>query len=54
MTQIEISEDRSTLSVKLPLKAEFIYQIQLPELESKSGLRLDNNYAVYTLNQLLP
>ena len=54
VTEVVISENRSTLSVNLPLKAEFIYQIQLPELESQSGLRLDNNYAVYTLNQLLP
>ncbi len=51
---LKLSPDRMALSLQLPLKAEFIYQIQLPELKSKSGLTLENNYGIYTLNQLLP
>ena len=54
VSEIRISEDRTTLSLKLPLKAEFIYEFQLPELASQSGLRLENNFGYYTLNQLLP
>ena len=49
-----VSTDRRVLSIKLPRQAEYIYEIQLPELTSASGLSLENNYAVYTLNQLLP
>lgn len=49
-----LSQDRRTLSLKLPLKAEYIFNIQLPELASANGLLLENNYGIYTLNQLLP
>lgn len=49
-----IANDRSTLSLHLPLKAGFVYEIQLPELTSGSKLGLQNNFAYYTLNQLLP
>ena len=54
ITSATVSNNRRVLSIKLPRQAEYIYEIQLPELTSASGLRLDNNYAVYTLNQLLP
>ncbi len=49
-----LSEDRLTLSLSLPLKPEYIYNIQLPELAAASGLLLENNFGIYTLNQLLP
>ena len=52
--KITISEDRKTLSLKLPLEAKRIYQIQLPALQTSTGLKLENNYGIYTLNQLLP
>lgn len=52
--KIEVSSDRQSISLQLPLKPEFIYQIQLPELKAASGLTLENNYGIYTLNQLLP
>lgn len=52
--ELRLSADRMTLSLRLPLKAEYIYEIQLPELTATSGLRLENNFAYYTLNQLLP
>lgn len=51
---LNLSPDRMTLSLQFPLKAAFIYQIQLPELKSSSGIPLENNYGIYTLNQLLP
>ncbi|MEM8954504.1 MAG: hypothetical protein AAGD22_10170 [Verrucomicrobiota bacterium] len=54
VTKSTISPDQHTLSLQLPLKADFVYQIQLPELKAASGLTLDNNFAVYTLNRLLP
>lgn len=54
LSNLEISADRTRLSLRLPLKAEFIYEIQLPQLTSRTGLRLENNFAYYTLNQLLP
>ncbi len=54
VTQTAVSKDRKTLSIKLPSKADFIYNVELPELESASGLVLENNFGIYTLNQLLP
>ncbi len=53
VTAATLSDNRATLSLQLPLKAEYIYNIQLPELSSSSGLRLDNNFGIYTLNLLL-
>lgn len=49
-----LSDDHKVLSIKLALKAEYIYNIQLPELASSTGLLLENNFGIYTLNQLLP
>jgi len=49
-----VSADRTVLSLRFPRKAEFIYQIQLPVLTSRSGLPLENNCGTYTLNHLLP
>ncbi len=51
---IALSPDQRILSLELPLKAEYIYNIQLPELMSSEGLLLENNFGIYTLNQLLP
>jgi len=49
-----LSPDQGILSLEVPLKAEYIYNIQLPELMSSEGLLLENNFGIYTLNQLLP
>jgi len=49
-----LSPDQRILSLEVPLKAEYIYNIQLPELMSSEGLLLENNFGIYTLNQLLP
>lgn len=54
VVETHLSADRTVLSLRLPRKAEFIYQIQLPRLQSSGGLVLENNYGVYTLNRLLP
>ena len=49
-----ISDDGLTISITLDRKEKFVYQIDLPKLKAKSGLILENNYGVYTLNKLLP
>jgi len=50
---IQFSEDRKMMKLTLPLKPEFVYQIQLPEMTAVSSLKLENNFAYYTLNNLL-
>ena len=52
--EVAVSGDRTVVSLSFPRKAGFIYQVQLPVLTSRSGLPLENNYGVYTLNQLRP
>lgn len=49
-----VSKDKTKLSITVSRKEGYVYYIELPELRSSSGLSLDNNYGVYTLNQLLP
>ena len=51
---LTVSEDAKTISITLDRKEKFVYQIELPKMKSKSGLLLENNYGVYTLNKLLP
>jgi hypothetical protein len=48
------SSDGMKLSLELPLREAAIYQIELPELKAASGLVLENNFGIYTLNRLLP
>lgn len=47
------STDRMTLSLELKLREPAIYQIQFGQVTSASGLTLENNYGIYTLNQLV-
>ena len=47
------SADRRTLSIELSHRAGAIYQIQFGQVRSASGLTLENNYGIYTLNQLI-
>lgn len=54
VSNVQLSADRTILTFRLPRKAGFIYELQLPELVSQSGLTLVNNFAYYTLNRLLP
>jgi len=49
-----LSADRKILTLRLPRKAGYIYELQLPELVAQSGLKLANNFAYYTLNELPP
>ena len=51
VSNVQLSADRTILTFRLPRKAGFIYELQLPELVSQSGLTLVNNFAYYTLNQ---
>ncbi len=51
--QVKRSPDGMTLSVELKRREGAIYQIELPALKSASGLILENNFGVYTLNQLV-
>ncbi len=52
--RLEVSEGGRRLSLLLPLREETILEIKLPSLRSARGLPLENDYAVYTLNRLLP
>ena len=54
VVKMELSTDQSSLSIELPRHEGYIYQIQLPSITSANGLKLENNYGIYTLNQLLP
>lgn len=51
--QIRVSLDRQTLSINIPLMKDKIYEIDLGQIQSASGLELKNNFAYYTLNELL-
>ena len=52
--RLGISKDGKRLSLELPRREETVLEIKLPVLKSVSGLPLENDYAVYTLNRLLP
>ena len=54
VTRVGISRDGKRLSLSLPRREETVLEIKLPVLKSTSGLTLENDYAVYTLNRLLP
>jgi len=54
VSAIKRSEDGLKLSLSLQRRKGFIYQIQLPNISSGTGLVLENNYGLYTLNRLLP
>lgn len=51
--RIKASPDRMMLSLELNHRALAIYQIQFGQVNSASGLTLENNYGIYTLNQLI-
>ena len=52
--RLQVSADRKTLSVQLPLTKNRVYEIDLGLLRSAEGLELQNNFAYYTLNELAP
>ncbi len=51
--QVHLSRDRRTLSINIPLMKDKVYEIDLGEIQSAAGLELKNNFAYYTLNELL-
>lgn len=53
LQQVRVSPDRRTLSMDIPLMKDKVYEIDLGHVESESGLELKNNFAFYTLNELL-
>jgi hypothetical protein len=54
VTRVGASHDGKRLSLDLPRREGTIVEIKLPALKSVSGLTLENDYAIYTLNRLLP
>ena len=52
--RVGVSADGKRLSLILPRREETVLEIKLPALKSVSGHWLENDYAVYTLNRLLP
>lgn len=51
--EVQISPDRQTISITIPLMKDKVYEIDLGRVQSQSGLELKNNFAFYTLNELL-
>jgi putative heme-binding domain-containing protein len=50
----KLSEDRTVLSLRLPVKAGKVYELDLGYVEAASGAILENNVAFYTVNEVLP
>jgi len=50
--KIQLSPDRKTLSLTVPLKQDKVYEIDLGFIKSTQGSELKNNFAYYTLNEL--
>ncbi len=50
---IRLSEDRQTIHLSLPLKAGFLYAIELVDVVAEDGKNLVNRTCCYTLNQLV-
>lgn len=52
--RLTISEDRKTLSIIVPVVIDNVYETDLGPLRSADGAELENNFAFYTLNELVP
>ena len=52
--RIQVSEDRKTLRLRLPIQAGKVYELDLGDVVAESGDRLENNVAFYTVNEVLP
>lgn len=50
---LQVSPDRRVLSIGIPLVRDKVYEIDLGQIQSASGRELKNNFAYYTLNELL-
>ena len=51
--RLHVSPDRRVLSIGIPLVRDKVYEIDLGQIQSASGRELENNFAYYTLNELL-
>lgn len=54
LKRIDLSKDGKTLSLAIPLERNKVYEIDLGPLRSAKGAVLQNNFAYYTLNELVP
>ena len=53
VTDIRFSPDHKKISLSLPeLKAGFVYELKLGDIQSASGITLENKLICYTLNKL--
>jgi putative heme-binding domain-containing protein len=52
--RLTVSDDRKTLSINVPVSKDKIYEIDLGPLQSANGVELQNNFAFYTVNELVP
>ena len=50
---LTLSRDRKTLSIQIPVAQNNVYEIDLGSLHSVDGVELENNFAFYTLNELV-
>lgn len=54
VTEIDLSEDRQTVTVKLPeLKPGYVYELKVTGITNENGLPIKNSLICYTLNKLL-
>ena len=53
LQSLELSSDRKVLSIGLRLEQNKVYEMDLGPIKSASGIELKNNFAYYTLNELL-
>ena len=53
LQSLDLSSDRKVLSIGLRLEQNKIYEMDLGPIKSASGIELKNNFAYYTLNELL-
>lgn len=52
--RLSVSKDRKTLSIKIPVTRNKVYAFDFGSLQNADGVELQNNFAFYTLNELLP
>ena len=51
--RLSLSTDRRTLSITVPVEKDNVYEIDVGAVRSADGLELQNNFAFYTLNELV-
>lgn len=52
VNNVTVSEDRKTLSIKVPVVKDKVYEIDLGLLHSADDVELQNNFGFYTVNEL--